>query len=346
MLKTLSTILLALAVTGLALSSLSTPAHAAEADDKKPVEVTLLGYSVASSVYKKLIPAFQKEWKEKHGQDVKFVESYAGSAKQTDDILKGKEADILVTNLQSLVTPLVDKGYVHADWDKRLPNGASPVTSSIALIVRPGNPKNIQTWSDIAAPGISIVALNPQTSGNARWGLLAGYLTELNTKDQKAADQYIYNVVANTKTLSTGGREATDNFVKNGVGDVLITFENEAVFIDKVTGGEKLQYVIPASNVQTDFPVTVIDKNVDKKGTRKVAEGFVQFLYMPTAQQIFADFGYRATDKDIAQKQAATLPKISKSHTIAQAGGWPTIDKALFEKGALYDKALQAAQKK
>ncbi len=342
----LKTFLTLLAVTGLALTSAVAPALAAEADDKKPVEVTLLGYSVASSVYKKLIPAFQKEWKEKHGQDVKFVESYAGSAKQTDDILKGKEADILATNLQSLVTPLVDKGYVHADWDKRLPNGASPVTSSIALIVRPNNPKKIKTWSDIAAPGIGIVALNPKTSGNARWGVLAGYLTELNTKDQKAADQYVHSIVANTKTLSTGGREATDSFIKNGVGDVLITFENEAVFIDKITGGEKLEYVIPASNVQTDFPVTVIDKNVDKKGTRKVAEGFVQFLYTPAAQQIFADFGYRATDKAIAEKQAAKIAKVEKSYTIGQAGGWPAIDKALFAEGALYDKALEASKKK
>jgi sulfate/thiosulfate transport system substrate-binding protein len=346
MLKSLIT---AIALTGLVLASSLTPARAAApetAADKKPVKLTLLGYSVASSAYKQLIDTFEKDWKEKHGQEVKIVPSYAGSAKQTDDILKGKDADILVTNLQSLVTPLVEKGYVHADWEKRLPNGASPVTSSIALIVRPGNPKKIKTWSDIAAPGINIVALNPKTSGNARWGVLAGYLTELNTKDQKAADQYIHNIVANTKTLSTGGREATDSFIKNGVGDVLITFENEAIFIDKVTGGEKLEYVVPASNVRTDFPVTVIDKNVDKNGTRKVAEAFVQFLYTPKAQQIFADFGYRASDKAIAEKQAAKLAKVEKAYTIDQAGGWPAIDKALFAEDALYDKALAATKKK
>ena len=164
-------------------------------------------------------------------------------------------------------------------------------SSVIVMVVRKGNPKGLKTWADLTKPGIEIVALNPKTSGNARWGLLAGYGPLAKAGDQQAADDYIKGIVRNTKTLSNNGREATDAFVKNGIGDVLLTFENEARFANKVTH-QSLTYVVPETNIKTEFPVTLIDQNVDKHGTRAVAEAFIKFLFSPEAQTIYAENGY------------------------------------------------------
>ena len=308
-----------------------------------PVNLTIAGYAVAKPVYNKLLPAFKKQYKAETGTDVTFTESYAASGALNRSIIAGLEVDVLATNVQSYVDDLVKAGLVKDGWAAKYPNGSTPATSVIVAVVRAGNPKNIKTWTDISADGVQIVAINPKTSGNARWSVLAGYAALKNGDDTKASDDYVRGLVKNTKTLVAGGREATDAFLKNGIGDVLLTFENEAKFANKV-GGQNLPYIAPETNIRTDFPVTVIDKNVDKHGNRKVAEAFVKFLFSEPAQQIYADAGYRVADEKVLAK-VGDYAKITKLITIDEAGGWPAAEKALFADGALYDQALAASKK-
>jgi sulfate transport system substrate-binding protein len=325
----------------LALAALALLAAPVAGAAPQPAELTLVSYAVAKPLFAKVIPEFQKAWKEQTGQEVRFKESYGPSGAQTRAILGGLEADVYATNLQSLVTPLVDAGIVRADWATRLPNGASPASSVIAAIIRPGNPKKIQSWEDIAAPGVEIVAINPKTSGNARWGVLAGYGALLREKDVKAAEAWVGALVRNTRTLASGGREATDAFVKNGVGDVLLTFENEALFVKKAAS-EPIEYVIPAANIRTDFPVVVVDRVVDQRGTRAVAEAFAKFLFGPKAQALYAEAGYRPFDASARKASAGTVKEVPRLFSIDDLGGWPKVDAAVFADGALYDRAQAA----
>jgi sulfate/thiosulfate transport system substrate-binding protein len=306
-----------------------------------PAELTLVSYAVAKPLFAKLIPEFQKAWREQTGQEVRFKESYGPSGAQTRAIAGGLEADVYATNLQSLVTPLVDAGLVRGDWAARLPNGASPASSVIAIITRPGNPKKIRTWEDIAAPGVEIVAINPKTSGNARWGVVAGYGALLREKDARAAEAWVHALVRNTRTLASGGREATDAFVKNGVGDVLLTFENEALFARKATN-DSIDYVVPAANIRTDFPVVVVDRVVDRRGTRAVAEAFARFLFGARAQALYAEAGYRPVDLAARKAAAGVFGDVPRLFSIDDLGGWPKVDAALFADGALYDRAQAA----
>lgn len=325
-----------LALAALAAATLvPAPARAAA-----PVELTLVSYAVAKPLFAKLIPEFQRTWRAQTGEEVRFKESYGPSGAQTRAILGGLEADVYATNLQTLIPPLVDAGIVKPGWEQRLPSGASPASSVIAIIVRAGNPKHLQAWQDLAAPGVDIVAINPKTSGNARWGVLAGYGATLREKGARDADAWVQALVRNTKTLASGGREATDAFVKNGVGDALLTFENEALFAARATGAP-IEYVVPAANVRTDFPVVVVDRVVDRKGTRAVAEAFAKFLWSPKAQAIYAEAGYRPSDPTAA-KAADRFRPVPKLFTVDDVGGWPKIDQAVFADGALYDRAQAA----
>jgi sulfate transport system substrate-binding protein len=307
------------------------------------VELTLVSYGVAKALYSKMIPAFQQEWKAKTGQDVKFKESYGGSGAQTRAILGGLQADILAQNLQSNLDPLVEKGFVSKDWSQRLPNQASPASSVMVIVTRPGNPKQIQNWNDLARDGVSVVAINPQTGGNARWGILAGYGSILKSQGEQAAQDYLKGFVKNIKTLVSNGREATDTFVKNKIGDALVTFENEIIFANNVIP-EDYPYIVPASNIQVDFPVTVVDKIVDKRGTREVAEAFTKFLFSPKGQEIYAQLGYRPIDEKAYQQQAKLYKPVKTLYKIADFGGWKPVDQKLFADGALFDSAQAAAR--
>lgn len=329
----------------LALSGLLAPlALPTLAQKQSPVELTLVSYAVAKAVYAKLIPEFQQQWKAKTGQEVTFKESYGASAAQTRSILGGLEADILAQNLQEFITPLVEKNLVKPNWSQRLPNNAIPANTVIVLVTRPGNPKNIKTWQDLARPGVEIVAINPKTSGNARWGILAGYGTILKAQGEKQANSYLNGFVKNIKTLVNSGREATDTFIKNKVGDVLITFENEIIFTNDVIPKD-FPYTAPSPNIRVDFPVTVIDSVVDKRGTRKVSEAFTQFLFTPKAQEIYAQAGYRPINAQIRKANQKDFQVVQKTYTIADFGGWPAVNQKLFSDGGLFDQAQEAARK-
>lgn len=307
------------------------------------IEVTLVSYGVAKALYSKMIPAFQQEWKAKTGQDVKFKESYGASGAQTRAILGGLQADILAQNLQSNLDPLVEKGFVNKNWSQRLPNQASPASSVMVIVTRPGNPKKIQNWNDLTHNNISIVAINPQTGGNARWGILAGYGSILKSQGEQAAQNYLKGFVKNIKTLVSNGREATDTFVKNKIGDALVTFENEIIFANNLIP-EDYPYIVPASNIQVDFPVTVVDKIVDKRGTREVAEAFTKFLFSPKGQQIYAQAGYRPINQQAYQQHAKQYKPVKTLYKIADFDGWKAVNQKLFADGALFDSAQAAAR--
>lgn len=329
-------ILLLAALAALALGAPEARAAAPAA----PVQITLVSYAVAKPLFAKVIPEFRRAWKERTGQDVRFRESYGPSGAQTRAILGGLEADVYATNLQSLVPPLVQAGLVRADWATRLPHGASPASSVIAIITRPGNPRKIRSWEDIAAPGVEIVAINPKTSGNARWGVAAGYGALALQSDRKTADAWVEALVRNTRALASGGREATDAFARNGIGDVLLTFENEALFASRASASP-IEYVVPAVNIRTDFPVVVVDKVVDQRGTRAVAEAFARFLFEPHAQALYAEAGYRPAGPE-ARKATGAFREVTRLFSIDDLGGWPKVDEALFADGALYDRAQAA----
>lgn len=327
----------AMCATGTIVASLQVAAQ------PNPVELTLVSYAVAKAAYSRLIPEFQKEWKAKTGQTVTFKQSYGASAPQTRAILGGLEADILAQNLTTLVTPLVEKGLVSPRWQSRLPNKAVPVTTVMAVVVRQGNPKKIQTWQDLARPGVTSVSLNPKTSGNARWGFLAGYGSVLKERGDAAARSYLFNLVKNIKTQVNSGREATDAFVKSRIGDIVVTFENEIIATNDAIPRD-FPYVVPSANLKVEFPVTVIDKVVDRRGTRAVAEAFTRFLFTPKAQEIFAEVGYRPNNRSTLARYSKQYRVVRQLRSVDDFGGWDAVNKKLFDDGALFEQAARAAR--
>ena len=309
---------------------------------QRATELTLVGYAVAKPVFAKLIPEFQKQWQARTGQRVTFRESYGASGAQTRAILGGLEADILAQNIQSNIDPLVEKGLVRADWQNRLPNRAIPATSVMVLVTRPGNPKNIRTWSDLTRPDVEVLLINPKTAGNARWGIMAGFGAMQRSFGEAKAREYLQRLVANTKVLASSGRDATDKFVKNRIGDVMINFENEVLFLNESIP-QDYPYVAPSPNIQVDFPVTVIDRTVDKRGTRQVAEAFTRFLFSPRGQEIYAEAGYRPFDPQVRRRFAQRFQPVQRIYKIGDFGGWGKVNALLFADGALFDQAQQLA---
>jgi sulfate transport system substrate-binding protein len=309
---------------------------------QRATELTLVGYAVAKPVFAKLIPEFQKQWQARTGQRVTFRESYGASGAQTRAILGGLEADILAQNIQSNIDPLVEKGLVRADWQKRLPNRAIPATSVMVLVTRPGNPKNIRTWSDLTRPDVEVLLINPKTAGNARWGIMAGFGAMQRSFGEAKAQEYLQRLVANTKVLASSGRDATDKFVKNRIGDVMINFENEVLFLNESIP-QDYPYVAPSPNIQVDFPVTVIDRTVDKRGTRQVAEAFTRFLFSPRGQEIYAEAGYRPVDPQVRRRFAQRFQPVQRIYKISDFGGWGKVNALLFADGALFDQAQRLA---
>ncbi|MCS7031155.1 MAG: sulfate ABC transporter substrate-binding protein [Gloeomargarita sp. SKYG116] len=309
---------------------------------QRGTELTLVAYAVAKPVFAKMIPEFQKQWQARTGQRVTFKESYGPSGAQTRAILGGLEADILAQNIQSNIDPLVEKGLVRPDWQQRLPNRAIPATSVMVLVTRPGNPKNIRTWSDLIRPDVEVLLINPKTSGNARWGILAGFGAVQKTVGEAKAQEYLNRLIANTKVLATSGRDATDKFVKNRIGDVMINFENEVLFLNEAIPRD-FPYIAPSPNVQVDFPVTVIDRVVDRRGTRTVAEAFTRFLFSRRGQEIYAETGYRPYDPEVRKQFAQRFQPVNRIYKISDFGGWAKVNALLFADGALFDQAQRAA---
>lgn len=321
----------------LGLAALLAASFTAQADTK----ILNTSYDVSRELFKTLNPLFEADWKAKTGKTVAVEQSHAGSSRQAQAILQGLQADVVTFNQTTDVDVLKNAGFVAADWQQRLGNNASPFYSTIAFLVRKGNPKNIQNWDDLARDGVRLVFPNPKTSGNARYTYLASWLfaQEQFNKDEAKTQDFVGRILNNVAVFDTGGRGATTTFVERGIGDVLLSFESEVNGIRKQYGDQDFEVIVPPVSILAEFPVAVVDRVVDKRKTRDVATAYLDFLYTPAAQQVLADFSYRVAGQSGGQFPAVRLLKVEDHFS-----SWADIQKTHFANGGLLDQ-LQAKGK-
>jgi sulfate/thiosulfate transport system substrate-binding protein len=305
-------------------------------------EVTLLNvsYDPTRELYVDYNAAFAKYWKAKTGQDVKVNQSHGGSGKQARSVIDGLQADVVTLALAGDIDAVATQGkLLPINWASRLADNSSPYTSTIVFLVRKGNPKGIKDWSDLIKPGIQVITPNPKTSGGARWNYLAawGWALKQPGGNDQTAKEFVRKLYKNVPVLDTGARGATTTFVQRGLGDVLIAWENEALLAVKELGADKLQVVVPTVSVLAEPPVAVVDKVVLRRGTREVAQAYLQYLYSKEGQEIVARNYYRPRDPEIATKYAARYPKLNLV-TVADFGGWAKVQAAHFSEGGVFDQ--------
>jgi sulfate transport system substrate-binding protein len=308
-------------------------------DQKKDIELTLVGYAVPKAAHDAIIPKFVEQWKKEKGQNVTFKQSYGGSGSQTRAIVDGLEADITHLALAADTLKLVKAGLVNPDWNTKVPNDGIVAKTVAAIITREGNPKNIKTFNDLTRDDVKWVTANPKTSGGARWNFLALWNTSLKSgADETKATEFVTKAFKNVAVLAKDARESTDAFAKQGQGDALINYENEVILAQ--AKGEKLEYVVPDVNISIDTPLAVVDKNVDKHGTREVAEAFAKFMFTPESQAEFVKLGFRPTDEASAKlkENADKFPPVKTLATIKDYGGWSDVQSKFFDDGAIFDK--------
>lgn len=299
-----------------------------------------VSYDPTRELYVDINKAFASQWKAKTGQDVTIKQSHGGSGKQARSVIDGLDADVVTLALAGDIDALnKNGGWIPADWQKRLPHNSSPYTSTIVLVVRRGNPKGIKDWDDLIRPDVKVITPNPKTSGGARWNYLAAWeWAKRKYGGDAKAKEYIAKLYANVPVLDTGARGSTITFAQRAQGDVLIAWENEAYLLEKEFG-TRFDMVAPSLSILAEPPVTVVDKNSDRKGTRKLAEAYLQFLYTEEAQDLIGKNFYRPEISSKAQaRYADQFPKL-KLFTIAQAfGGWTKADKEHFADGGSFDQ--------
>ncbi len=308
-------------------------------------DVTLLNvsYDPTRELYTDFNKSFASYWKGKTGDNVTIKQSHGGAGKQARAVIDGLEADIVTLALAYDIDAIADKGLIKPGWQKELPHNSSPYTSTIVFLVRKGNPKKIKNWDDLVKPGVAVITPNPKTSGGARWNYLAAWAFALHQKggtDAKAKE-FVVKLFKNVPVLDSGARGSTNTFVQRGLGDVLLAWENEAFLAVNELGPDKFDIVTPPESILAEPPVTVIDKVVDKRGTRKVAEEYLKYLYTDEGQKIAAKHYYRPINARIPTK----LAKVKKLHTIDQAfGGWQKAQKTHFADGGTFDQIYAPAK--
>ncbi|WP_341918525.1 sulfate ABC transporter substrate-binding protein [Hydrocarboniphaga effusa] len=307
-------------------------------------ELLNVSYDPTRELYKNINSAFIAQWKQQSGDTLKIQQSHGGSGKQARAVIDGLEADVVTLALAADIDALADKGkLLPANWQQRLPHNSSPYTSTIVFLVRKGNPKKIKDWDDLIKPGISVITPNPKTSGGARWNYLAAYvhgLQKYNGDEAKSRD-FLKALYKNVPVLDSGARGSTTTFAQRGLGDVLLAWENEAFLSLEEFGADKFDIVAPSLSILAEPPVAVVDKVVDKHGTRKAAEAYLKFLYTPEAQEIIARNYYRPIDPVVAAKYADKFPKIELK-TIADLGGWTKTQATHFSDGGVFDQIYGA----
>lgn len=301
-----------------------------------------VSYDPTRELYKDFNAVFANHWKKETGEVLNIRASHGGSGKQARAVIDGLDADVVTLALAYDVDAIAQKGLIAPNWIKRLPDNSAPYTSTIVFLVRKGNPKNIKDWNDLAKPGIEVVTPNPKTSGGARWNFLAawGYaLKQPGGNDQKARE-LVTNIYKNVKVLDSGARGSLTTFTERGIGDVLISWENEAYLSIKELGPDKFDIVTPSLSILAEPSVAVVDKVVEKKGTRKVATAYLEYLYTPIGQEIAARHYYRPRNKEIAAKYSGNFAKV-KLFTIDQVfGGWDKAQKTYFGDGGVFDQII------
>jgi len=308
-------------------------------------EISLLNvsYDPTRELYQDVNVEFAKQWKAKTGDTVKIKQSHGGSGKQGRAVIDGLEADVVSLALAYDIDAIAEHKLLSADWQKKLAHNSTPYTSTIVFLVRKGNPKGIKDWNDLVKPGVAVITPNPKTSGGARWNHLAayGYALRQPGGSEASAKEFLSKLYKNVPVLDSGARGATTTFVERGIGDVLIAWENEALLAIKELGPTKFDIVAPSVSILAEPPVAVVDKVVDKRGTRKVAEAYLNFLYTDEAQDIIAKNYYRPVVEKYAKKYASQFPNV-KLFTLAQvAGDWSKARKTHFADGGLFDQIYQ-----
>jgi sulfate transport system substrate-binding protein len=307
-------------------------------------EVTLLNvsYDPTRELYVDFNKAFAAHWKKKTGDDVTVKQSHGGSGRQARSVIDGLDADVVTLALAYDIDELHTKAkLIPADWQKRLPNNASPYTSTIVFLVRKGNPKGVKDWDDLVKPGVSVITPNPKTSGGARWNYLAawGYALKKYGNDPARAEKFVGDLYKNVPVLDSGARGSLITFTERGIGDVFLSWENEAFLAVKELGPDKFDIVVPSLSILAEPPVAVVDKNVDRKGTRAVAQAYLEFLYTPEGQDLAARHYYRPRDKAIAAKHAKTFNLNVNLFTIDDVfGGWTQAQSTHFNDGGVFDR--------
>lgn len=299
-----------------------------------------VSYDVTREFYKEFNPAFAAEWKKRTGATLELKQSHGGSSKQIRSVIDGLGADVVTMNGVTDVDQLAKAKLIAADWAARLPNGSVPYTSTILFIVRQGNPKGIRDWSDLARPGVQVVIPNPKTSGNGRYSYLAawGYALRQPGGNDASAREFVRRVFANVPVLDTGGRAATTTFAQRGIGDVLLTFENEVALTLKELGADAVEGVVPSVSVLAENPVVWIDRTVAKRGTAAAAKAYLEFLYSPAAQELAAKHGFRPADPQILARHAARFPALPLFAVPEVFGSWEKAQTVHFADGGVFDQ--------
>ena len=306
-----------------------------------------VSYDPTRELYQEFNAAFAKQWQAKAGEKVTVRQSHGGSGKQARTVIDGLNADVVTLALASDINAIADKAkLLPTDWQKRLPNNSTPYTSTIVFLVRKGNPKAIKDWDDLVKPGVSVITPNPKTSGGAQWNYLAAweYGKRKYGGDDKAKE-FVTKLYKNVPVLDSGARGATTTFVERNVGDVLLAWENEAFLSLKEFGPDKFEIVAPSLSILAEPPVSIVDRNVDKKGTRKVAEAYLQYLYSDEGQEIAARNFYRPTDPKVAAKYAKQFPRLTLVTIDGAFGGWPNATRTHFADGANFDQIYLPASR-
>jgi len=322
---------------GAALSAVAAPTWAAG--------TTLLNvsYDVSREFYKDYNAAFAAHWKATTGEELTLNQSHGGSSRQARSVIEGLQADVITMNQAIDIDVLAEKGgFVPADWAKRLPNGSAPTTSVQIILVRRGNPKNIRDWTDLGRPGISTIIPNPKVTGNGRATYLSAWGAAIKSGvSPDAAKALVARIFANVPVLDGGGRAATTTFAQRGIGDALVTFESEAPLIEREFGGG-FEVIYPARTLLAENPVSVVDKVVDKRGTRKQAEAYLQYLYSEAGQEIAAKHHLRPRNEKVLAKYAKAFPKVNTFTVDEVFGGWGKAQRDHFNDGGLYDQIMSA----
>lgn len=308
-----------------------------------------VSYDPTREFYREYNSAFSQYWQETKGQSVNVRQSHGGSGSQARSVIDGLDADVVTLALAYDVDALRQNGeLIPEGWQERLERNSSPYTSTIVLLVRKGNPKNIQDWDDLIRDDVEVITPNPKTSGGARWNYLAawGYALQQNDGDQDKAYEFVSQIYANVPVLDPAARGATNTFVQRGIGDAFIAWENEAFLAVEQLGQGQFEIVVPSVSILAEPPVTVVDKNVDRKGTREVAQAYLEYLYTDEAQRLAGKHYYRPSDPDIAAEFAERFPTVDFFTVDEVFGGWQSAQDTHFNDGGKFDSILEAISRR
>jgi sulfate transport system substrate-binding protein len=308
-------------------------------------DLTLLNvsYDPTRELYAELNEAFAAKWEAETGQSLEIKQSHGGSGKQARSVIDGLEADVVTLALAYDVDAIAEAGLIEKNWQAELPDNSAPYTSTIVFLVRKGNPKQIHDWPDLIKPDVQVVTPNPKTSGGARWNFLAAWevARASNNGDEAAAKAFVTELYKHVPVLDSGARGSTITFVERGIGDVLLAWENEAYLAVEELGPDELEVVVPPRSILAEPPVAIVDKVADEKGTRAVAEAYLQYLYSPEGQELAAKHFYRPRQPEVAAKYADRFPKVDLFTIDEKFGGWHSAQETFFADGGVFDEIYQ-----